>query len=245
MSSISKAPRACCLVFIGLFHKNKSGRVLLPLLFTLDKLISHGYLDELLSAENGTFLSSLMACLESEAKGCSDVKRLLAIVTVTLSLLRPHLQTVDIVSLLKAKNACVAVHRRCSNNPFLHHATTNQMRKEILPFIMTMLLNPYPRVRRYTAEELYVVILSQDDGGNLFGNHDCLEEANQLLLSVVWHEENDPRGHISESRNRIAELLGIPLTELQLNVKVGKQNNSRKTAPRDEFESYSSLLGAG
>jgi len=77
--------------------------VLLPLLFTLDKLISHGYLDELLSSEDGTFLSSLMACLESEAKGCSDVKRLLAIVTVTLSLLRPHLQTVDIVSLLKAE----------------------------------------------------------------------------------------------------------------------------------------------
>jgi len=89
------------LVFIGLFHKNKrNGRVLLPLLFTLDKLISHGYLDELLSAENGTFLCSLMACLESEAKGCSDVKRLLAIVTVALSLLRPHLQTVDIVSFI-------------------------------------------------------------------------------------------------------------------------------------------------
>jgi len=111
---------------------------------------------------------------------------------------------------------------------------------------MTMLLNPYPRVRRYTAEELYVVILSQDDGGNLFGNRGCLEEANQLLLSVVWHDENDPRGHISESRNRIAELLGIPLTERQLNVKVGKQNNnSRKTAPRDEFESYSSLVVGG
>ena len=108
---------------------------------------------------------------------------------------------------------------------------------------MTMLLNPYPRVRRYTAEELYVVILSQDDGSTLFGNHDCLEEANQLLLSVVWHEENDPRGHISESRNRIAELLLIPLTDFQRNVKVGKRNSSRRAAPRDEFESYSSLVG--
>lgn len=105
-----------------------------------------------------------------------------------------------------------------------------------------MLLNPYPRVRRYTAEELYVVILSLDDGCTLFGNRDCLEEANQLLLSVVWHDENDPRGHISESRNRIAELLGIPLTDSQRNAKVGKQNNSRKTVPRDEFESYSSLV---
>lgn len=218
--------------------------MLLPLLFTLDKLISHGYLDELLSAENGTFLCSLMICLESEAKGCSDVKRLLAIVTVALSLLRPHLETVDIVS-LKAEYMCSCSYRRCSDSPFLHLATTNQMRKEILPFVMTVLLNHYPRVRRYTAEELYVVILSQDDGGTLFGNHDCLEEANQLLLSVVWHEENDPNGHISESRNRIAELLGIQLTESQRNVKVGKQNNSRKTAPRDEFESYSSLVGVG
>ena len=54
---------------------------------------------------------------------------------------------------------------------------------------MTMLLNQYPRVRQYTAEQVYVKLV--EDGDTLFGEQECLEEANNLLLSVVWHEEND------------------------------------------------------
>mmetsp|Transcript_11245 Transcript_11245/g.23963 ORF Transcript_11245/g.23963 Transcript_11245/m.23963 type:complete len:258 (+) Transcript_11245:56-829(+) len=197
-------------VFLGLFHQYKrNGRVLLPLLTTLDKLLSHGLLDELLCAQNDIFLSSLMSCLVSEAKCCSDVKRLLAIVGVSLNLLQPHLETVSI------------------------------MQQKVLPFIMSMLLNPYPRVRRYTAEQLYVKLA--EDGDTMFDAHQCLEEANQLLLSVVWHVECDPRGRLSDSRNRVADLLGIPLTSEQRSVKIGKRDSLQST-PKDEFESYSSLV---
>lgn len=104
---------------------------------------------------------------------------------------------------------------------------------------MTMLLNPYPRVRRYTAEELYVKLA--EDGDALFDKHDHLEEANQLLLNTVWHKEHDPHGQLTESRNRIADLLGIPLTPEQRNQKLRKKVASR-SAPKDEFESYSSLV---
>ena len=72
-------------------------------------------------------------------------------------------------------------------------------------------------------------------------DHGCLEEANLLLLSTVWDEEHDPHGQLSESRNRIADLLGISLPEKQRNVKIGKRGSSR-SAPKDEFESYSSLV---
>jgi len=204
-------------VFLGLFHRHKkNGRVLLPLLSTLDKLLSHGCLDELLCAKNGMFIIDLMSCLTSEAKGCCDVKRLLAIVGVSLNLLQPHHETVSI------------------------------MRDQILPFIMTMLLNPYPRVRRFTAEQLYVKLV--EDGDILVPDkHECLEEANQLLLRVVWHDELDPHGQLSDSRNRIADLLGISLTMEQRNVKIGERRGksaSGQSAPKDEFESYSSLVNS-
>ena len=77
---------------------------MLPLLFTMDKLLSHGYLDELISAQNGTFIRHLISCLASETNGCSDVKRLLAIVGVSLALLRPHLETMDTVRQMCALN---------------------------------------------------------------------------------------------------------------------------------------------
>merc|ERR1712238_547034 len=97
-------------VFLDLFRQHqRNGRVLLPLLSTLDKLLTHGYLDELIGTHHGTFLHDLMFCLTQESYGCSDVKRLLAIIGVSLSLLQPHLEAVPI------------------------------MRKEVLPFVMTML----------------------------------------------------------------------------------------------------------
>jgi hypothetical protein len=69
----------------------------MPLLATLDKLSTHGYLDELLSMRNGEFVDNLLTNLSDEAKGCTDVKRLLAIVGVALNLLQPDLQTIDLV----------------------------------------------------------------------------------------------------------------------------------------------------
>ena len=113
------------------------------------------------------------------------------------------------------------------------------MQKEILPFVMAMLLNRFPRVRRYTAEQLYVKLA--EDGDALFGDHGRLEEANQLLLSTVWHEERDPEGKLTDTRNRIADLLDIPLTTDVREVKIGKRATAR-SAPKDEFESYASLL---
>ena len=112
------------------------------------------------------------------------------------------------------------------------------MRDKILQFIMMMMLNQYPRVRCYTAEQLYVKLA--EDGMALFDNSQHLDEANQLLLGVVWQEEHDPHGKISDSRNHIADLLEIELPAEERNTKIGKRLSSMRV--KDEFASYSSLV---
>ena len=232
-----------------MFRQNKrNGRVLLPLLSTLDKLLSHGYLDELISGKDGMFVSKLMSSLSSEANGCSDVKRLLAIVGVSLNLLQPNLETASMVRigrLYPSFSVLMLINRLfsfplSSTHSFHTIFSLLQMKEKILQFIMMMLLNRYPRVRRYTAEQLYVKLA--EDGEHLFGNVECLEEATQLLLTVVWHEEHDPSGHISKSRNRIADLLGIDLSTEERNAKIRKLDS--RSVPTDEFESYSSLINS-
>ncbi len=96
-------------VFLGLFRKYKRNtRVLIPLLSTLDKLLSHGYLNELLCSENGEFCSKLVACITSEAKGCDDIKLLLAIIGVSFALLEPHVETIPTVRLESAMHVLVS-----------------------------------------------------------------------------------------------------------------------------------------
>mmetsp|Transcript_2859 Transcript_2859/g.6159 ORF Transcript_2859/g.6159 Transcript_2859/m.6159 type:complete len:258 (+) Transcript_2859:751-1524(+) len=198
-------------VFIRMFqHYKRSGRVLLPLLTTLDKMLFHGSLDELLCNEQNMFLTDLLISLSSEAKGCTDVKRLLAIVGVTVNLLQPHLDNVM------------------------------KMRHDIIRFLLVLLLNRYPRVRRYTAEQLYVKLL--EDGTALFDDNQQVDRANHLLLNVVWHEEHDPLGQILESRNMIADLLDVPLSTEERNAKVGIRQAA--IIPEEDFASYSALVSS-
>jgi hypothetical protein len=216
---------------------------MLPLLATLDKLLTHGYLDELLGMPNGDFLDPLLASLSEESKGCSDVKRLLAIVGVSINLLQPHLETIDMVRRLPF-SFC---HFLVSSFLIFCHINNisillQQLQQKVLPFVMGMLLNPYPRVRRYVAEQLFAKL--SVDGESMFDNNKCLEEANQLLLNVAWHEEHDSSGHIVESRNRIADLLGVKLSKEKRNATLVKKNVSQSSIPKDEFENYSSLINS-
>jgi len=71
-------------------HNRRNGRVILPLLVTMNKLMAHGLLDELIMAQDSVFVRKLMVCISSEAKRCTDVKRLLAIVDVSINLLHPR-----------------------------------------------------------------------------------------------------------------------------------------------------------
>jgi hypothetical protein len=71
---------------------------------------------------------------------------------------------------------------------------------------------------------------------------ECIKEANQILLNTVWHDKQDPHGDMSAGMNRIADLLGIVLSEEQRNVKLKKGSGGSRSVTKDEFESYSSLV---
>jgi hypothetical protein len=86
-----------------------------------------------LAANSGSFCRKLVACIAKEAKSCSYIKRLLAMVGVSLALLQPN------------------------------HESMSKMRVEIFPFITTMLLNLYSCVRRYTAQQLYVKLVDDGE----------------------------------------------------------------------------------
>ena len=73
----------------------RNRRIVLPLLKTLDILINRGCLNDLIHTEKSAFNVSLLDCLRTEAKKCTDVHSLLAIVNVSLGILSSqHVPTV-------------------------------------------------------------------------------------------------------------------------------------------------------
>ena len=64
----------------------RDARVILPLLKTLDILVSHRCLDDLILDGTSPFRESLLELLAKEAKNCSDVHRLFACIDVALGL---------------------------------------------------------------------------------------------------------------------------------------------------------------
>jgi len=186
--------------FIRLFDEHtKDGRVILPLLVTLDKLLSHRSLDELLQEQRSDFSNQLVARIRKESSQCTDIKRVMAIIPVALGLL--DASDIDLV-----------------------HNT-------LLPFIMRLLVHRYPRIRRCTAEQLYVKLL---EDSSVVPNTEHIDKVVSLLSEVAWDREK-----VRQSRNQVADLLGIALTEKD---RVGPaQKKVTKTAV-DEFASYQSLV---
>ena len=189
----------------------------MPLLKTVDILISHGSLDVLIRGEESAkeFTPALMSQLRLECKGCCDVHRLVASVGVALGLLMSDQEDV--------------VHQ------------------DVLPFLMIMLAHRYPRVRRWTAEQLYVRLLEDQSvisaSASINEEKGCaFDQAMQLLLEVAWDDDLEHPGNVRESRNRVADLIHVPLSDKQREGK--RKTKFKKTNVIDEFESYASLVDA-
>ena len=76
------------LSLLRLFREHhRKGRVILPLLKTLEKLFNRGLMDALLTLTDMKFASSLLGCIRAETRGCGDIHRLLSAVGVALGLL--------------------------------------------------------------------------------------------------------------------------------------------------------------
>lgn len=198
---ISKIGRA----LIGLFDEHtRDNRVILPLLVTVDKLLSHGCLDCLLEDQRSDFPQQLVTRIRRESSKCTDIKRLMAIIPVSLGL--------------------------------LHSNDLNLVHKTILPFVMRLLAHRYPRIRRCTAEQLYLKLIEDD---LTLPKSDQIETATNLLSEVLWDRELAPPENVRGSRNQVADLLGIHLSEKD---RVGPIKKATKKSIVDEFASYQSLV---
>ena len=183
---------------------SRDSRVILPLLVTIDKVLSHGCFDCLLRDERSDFPQELMKRIRRESSRCTDIKRLMAIVPVALGVMNS------------------------SDRVFVH--------TDVFPFMMRLLAHRYPRIRRCTAEQLYIKILEEED---IVPNTDKLEEAMVLLSEVQWDRELGAPSNVRQSRNQVADFLGIPLSEKD---RVGPTPKVATKEVVDEFASYQSLV---
>ncbi len=189
---------------IRLFDENtKDGRVILPLLVTIDKVLSYGCFDTLLCKKDNDFAKEIGLRVRREASRCNDMKRLMAIVPVALNIL---------------------------------HCDKPDVQEIMLLFLMRFLVHKYPRIRRHTAEQLYVKLI--EDESVIPGDISGIPEATDLLSQTQWDRDLGPPGNVRETRNKVASLLGITLTEKDLKGPSVKQVATKT----DEFASYASLV---
>ena len=100
---------------------------------------------------------------------------------------------------------------------------------------MRMLAHPYPRVRRFTAEQLYIRIIEDD---SFIPTCNDVDSAIELLSSVAW-DANAQQAR--EARNQVADFLGI---ELSVKDRAPPQKTQKSNVKKDEFQSYASLVQA-
>jgi hypothetical protein len=191
--------------FLDVLNENRrKGRVVLPLLKTMEKLFNRGLLDDLLSKRGLQFAPRLLGCLQVETKGCSDIYRLLSAVGVALGL--------------------------------LSQLNDNSVNRDVLKFMLEMLAHEFPRVRKHTADNLYVRLLEdpsvlpkQDNEGSIL----------DMLLQGQWQSDLLGQHHIDQLSTKLAELMGFEFTP------TWSRSEKQSPAPsKDDFASYASLINA-
>jgi len=111
-----------------------------------------------------------------------------------------------------------------------------QVHGKVLTFLMRFLGHRYPRIRRVTAEQMYVKLLEDD---SVVPNSENLEAATDLLSQVRWDQQLGKPENVRESRNQVADFLGAHLSDKD---RAGPALKKKAVTVVDEFESYASLV---
>lgn len=99
-----------------------------------------------------------------------------------------------------------------------------------------MLAHPFPRVRRFTADQLYMRLL--EDSMIVSDQHN-VDGAMELLLNTPWDADFE-LCNFRETRNQAAHMVGICLP---LDKKLVERVVKKQGSIVDEYESYASLVG--
>jgi hypothetical protein len=208
---ISKIGKA----LISLFDEHsKDSRVILPLLVTVDKLLSHGCLDTLLQDDRSDFSTQLVSRIRKESSRCTDIKRLMAIVPVALGVLHSTDKTLVHGTVLPFIMRLLA-----HGYPRVRRCVAEQLYVKLL------------------EDDTIVPMSNQNDNNNNVNAN--VDKAITILSNVMWDRELGPPGNVRTSRNEIVDLLGIELSEKD---RVGPPPKKVSRSVVDEFASYQSLV---
>ncbi|XP_051132533.1 tubulin-folding cofactor D [Andrographis paniculata] len=101
--------------------------------------------------------------------------------------------------------------------------------------LLTFLSHRYPKIRKYAAEQVYLVLL----GNGALMSEDKLDEATEIITETCWE------GDLEEAKRRrlqICQMAKIEIATRTVNVTGAKPTNVSEE--RDENATYSSLVGS-
>ena len=159
-------------ILLVLFERHLgAGRVTLPLLRTVEKLLSRQCLDEVLEPDD-LFAEPLLSLMEKELTNCSDVHRLFALSDVAATM-----------------------------TSALPESSTSMKRNYLRFIMCKMLAHEFPRVRARVAEDMYLAVeenesafpghastvstlLLETPWGNDFTDHEIASYSGELLRAL-------------------------------------------------------------
>ncbi|KAJ6344355.1 hypothetical protein OIU76_005970 [Salix suchowensis] len=100
--------------------------------------------------------------------------------------------------------------------------------------LLTLLGHRYPKIRKASAEQVYIVLLQN---GNLVPE-DKMEKALEIISDTCWD------GDVDATKLQKSELYEMAGVELGLPIKPGDKLPKKEPATNDENASYSSLVGS-
>jgi len=102
--------------------------------------------------------------------------------------------------------------------------------------MLEMLAHEFPRVRKHTADNLYVRLLEdpsvlpkQENEGSIL----------DMLLQGQWQSDLLGQHHIDQLSTKLAELMGFEFTPTW-----SRSEKQSPAPPKDDFSSYASLINA-
>jgi hypothetical protein len=136
--------------------------------------------------------------------------------------------------------ACSDVHRLLASTGValgllgpLNDIKTNS---GILDFLLGMLCHEFPRVRKYTADNLYVRLLEHP---SVLPKKENEGTVLNLLLEGKWQSDLLSQHQLDQLCARVAELINVEFVP-----SAEKPQLSSPAAPKDDFASYESLINA-
>ena len=143
---------------------------------------------------------------------------------------------------IREARGCNDVHRLLATvavgHGLLSSANDECVTKDLLTFMVNMLGHSFPRVRRFTADQLYLCLLEESA---VVPNQVGVEGSLHVLLSIQWEDDHLLSGELKELILTLSKSLGLPLP-LNTVLPVHRRVFDAEKKSLDEFESYASLV---